>query len=159
MNIDEIRKLVDIIKENELTEFELDEGDFSIRIRRGGEGIPGVIHPAHHYASPMIPASHPSGLSAHAPAAGERAAPKAEEGVEIIPSPMVGTFYRAPSPDSKPFVTEGDKVTPETVICIIEAMKVMNEIQAETKGTILEVLLEDGDVVEFGQPLFKVKKG
>ena len=155
MNIDEIRKLVDIIKENDLTEFELDDGDFSIRVRRGNQPVAGMISPVQHYALPAAPAQHAPGVSAHP----ERTAPVVEEGVEIITSPMVGTFYRAPSPESKPFVTEGDKISPDTVVCIIEAMKVMNEIQAEKKGVIVEVLLDDGEVVEFGQPLFKVKKG
>jgi acetyl-CoA carboxylase biotin carboxyl carrier protein len=80
-----------------------------------------------------------------------------EPGVQVIKSPMVGTFYRAASPDAKPFVAEGAMVTPETVVCIIEAMKLMNEIHAEVKGTVLAALVENGKSVEYGQPLFKVK--
>jgi acetyl-CoA carboxylase biotin carboxyl carrier protein len=78
--------------------------------------------------------------------------------IDLIKSPMVGTFYRAPSPDSKPFASEGDKVKPDSPVCIIEAMKVMNEIQSEVSGTIVEVLVSDGEAVEFGKPLFKVKR-
>ena len=156
MNIDEIRKLVDIIKDNDLTEFELDDGDFSIRVRRGTQPVAGMFPPIQHYAPPVGPA--PVTSAPGAPVRPDHTAPVVEEGVEIITSPMVGTFYRAPSPDSKPFVTEGDKVSTDSVVCIIEAMKVMNEIQAEKKGVILEVLLGDGEVVEFGQPLFKLKK-
>ena len=80
-----------------------------------------------------------------------------EKGIELIKSPMVGTFYRAPSPESPVFAEVGTKVTAESVVCIIEAMKVMNEIQSEISGTITEVLVENGDAIEFGQPLFKVK--
>jgi acetyl-CoA carboxylase biotin carboxyl carrier protein len=84
-------------------------------------------------------------------------APVEEKGIELIKSPMVGTFYRAPSPESPVFAEVGTKVTAESVVCIIEAMKVMNEIQSEISGTITEVLVENGDAIEFGQPLFKVK--
>lgn len=147
MNITEIRKLVEIITENDLREFELDEGDFSIRICRGAE----PVHTPVYAPAPMAPAASPSApAAAPAPAANEA-------GIEVIKSPMVGTFYRAPSPDSEPFVAEGKKVSADTVVCIIEAMKVMNEIQSEISGTIVEVLVQDGDAVEFGQPLFKVK--
>jgi acetyl-CoA carboxylase biotin carboxyl carrier protein len=87
------------------------------------------------------------------------AAPAEESGITFIKSPMVGTFYRAASPESKPFVDVGGKVAETSVVCIIEAMKIMNEIQAETKGTILEILVESGQPVEYGQRLFKVKQG
>ncbi len=153
MNITEIRKLVEIIKDNELVEFELDEGDFSIRIRRGGEPVREVV---------QAPAYPPVGVPSNAapaasPTPGSGAVAVEEAGVEFIKSPMVGTFYRAPSPESDSFASEGQKVTEDSVVCIIEAMKVMNEIQAEQSGTIMEVLVEDGESVEFGQPLFKVK--
>ena len=80
-------------------------------------------------------------------------------GTEVFASPMVGTFYRSPSPDSEPFVVEGTQIDDESVVCIIEAMKVMNEIKAETRGVVTEILVENGEPVEFGQPLFLVKKG
>ena len=155
MNITEIRKLVEIIKENDLVEFELDEGDFSIRVRRGGEAVREVVH-APMYANMGVPAAAPAPASAIVPTPAPAAAAE-EAGVEIIKSPMVGTFYRAPSPESDLFVKEGQKVSPDSVVCIIEAMKVMNEIQAEISGTVIGVLVNDGDAVEFGQPLFKVK--
>jgi len=150
MNISEIRKLVEIIKENDLTEFELDEGEFSIRIRRGSEHTREYV---------QAPVHMPISAVAPAPVATLNAASSAttESGFDTIKSPMVGTFYRSPSPDSEPFASEGKKVTPDSVVCIIEAMKVMNEIQSEKTGTIVDVLVKDGDPVEFGQPLFKIK--
>lgn len=156
MNITEIRKLVEIIKENDLVEFELDEGDFSIRVRRGGETVREVVH-APVYGNMSVPATAHAAAPALSGAAAQEAPVQEEAGVELIKSPMVGTFYRAPSPESEPFTKEGAKVASDSVVCIIEAMKVMNEIQAETAGTIIDVLVNDGDPVEFGQPLFKVK--
>jgi acetyl-CoA carboxylase biotin carboxyl carrier protein len=148
MNISEIRKLVEIIRENDLVEFEMDEGDFSIRIRRGHEA--GMLTAPVQYAPAPVATPAP-------PPAAPTAAAAVETGVSLIKSPMVGTFYRSPSPDSQPFITEGSKVVPDSVVCIIEAMKVMNEIQSEISGTVLEVLVGDGEAVEYGQPLFKVK--
>jgi acetyl-CoA carboxylase biotin carboxyl carrier protein len=154
MNISEIRKLVEIIKANDLTEFELDEGDFSIRIRRGGyEGsvvMPQMAQPA---SQPLAAAP----IAAAPVTSSQPSAPAEEAGVETINSPMVGTFYRSPSPDSAPFVSEGASIKEDSVVCIIEAMKVMNEIQAEIKGSVVEILVADGEPVEFGQPLLKVK--
>ena len=156
MNITEIRKLVEIIKRHDLREFELNEGDFSIRITRGVDPTIPVVQTTS--VQPGYLAPH----QIHTPSSSvtsEITSPVRNEeiGVEIITSPMVGTFYRAPSPDSKVFVNKGDKISSDSVVCIIEAMKVMNEIQAEISGEILEILVGDGDSVEFGQPLFKVK--
>jgi acetyl-CoA carboxylase biotin carboxyl carrier protein len=136
------------MKRSELSEFELEEEGFKLRLsRNNGETAPQIIQ-----AAPAPAAAAPA-----APAA-EAAAPAEEEGISLVKSPMVGTFYRSPSPDSPAFVDVGDKISEDSVVCIIEAMKVMNEIQAETKGTITEILVENGDSIEFGQPLFKVKK-
>lgn len=157
MNIGEIRRLVEIIKANDLVEFELDEGDFSIRIRRQSDEALSVA-PVASQLVPTVVAPTPSQPVAAAPqSAPVEAAPVAKD-VEEILSPMVGTFYRSPSPDSKPFVTEGDSVSPDNVVCIIEAMKVMNEIQAEKAGVVAEILVQDGEAVEFGQPLIRLKK-
>jgi acetyl-CoA carboxylase biotin carboxyl carrier protein len=111
---------------------------------------------------PTVEATAPAAAPVTAaPALGvaSNGAPKDEAGITYVKSPMVGTFYRAASPESKPFVDGGSKISENSVVCIIEAMKIMNEIQAETKGTIVEVLVENGQPVEYGQRLFKVKQG
>ncbi|MFP4070369.1 MAG: acetyl-CoA carboxylase biotin carboxyl carrier protein [Opitutales bacterium] len=145
MDLKVIKQVIDLMKRSELSEFELEEEGFKLRLRRkGDETAPQIVHAA---PAPAASASSP------APAA----APAEEAGVVLIKSPMVGTFYRSPSPESAPFAEVGTKVKPDTVVCIIEAMKVMNEIQSEQSGTITEVLVENGEAVEYGQPLFKVK--
>lgn len=154
MDLKEIKQIVDLMKRSGLTEFEIEEKDLKLRICRQGEGAAGgvTVTPA-----PVVAAAPAAAPAPAAPAAAP--APKAADdpNVSVIKSPMVGTFYGAPNPDSKAFVEVGSKVQPDTAVCIIEAMKVMNEIQAEQKGTITEVLVENGEAVEFGQPLFKVK--
>lgn len=151
MDLKVIKQVIDLMKRSELSEFELEEEGFKLRLsRKNGEGAPQILQ-----AAPVAAAPAPA---APAPAAdAESAAPAEEAGISIIKSPMVGTFYRSPSPDSPAFVDAGAKVSEDSVVCIIEAMKVMNEIQAEIKGTITEILVENGDSIEFGQPLFKVK--
>ncbi|MGE9296702.1 MAG: acetyl-CoA carboxylase biotin carboxyl carrier protein [Puniceicoccales bacterium] len=151
MDIKEIKQIVDLMKRSDLTEFELEEQELKLRICRQGGAH--VIQ-AQPVPAPMAVA--PAAPVESAPAA--PAAPKEEPGVSLIKSPMVGTFYRAPTPDSKPFVDIGTKVKDDSVVCIIEAMKVMNEIMAEESGTVVEILVENGQAVEYGQPLFKVKK-
>lgn len=143
MEMKQIRSIIDLMSRNQLTEFELEKEDFRIRIAKGGSGSQAVM------AGAPAPVLQPS-----APAPAET--PAAAEGT-IIPSPMVGTFYRSPSPDSSPFVEVGTDIGADTTVCIIEAMKVMNEIKAEVSGKILEILAENGKPVEFGQPLFRVK--
>jgi len=148
------------MKRSELTEFAVEEEGFKLKIRRGTNGLP-VVSSSRGSNPPFIagdttPPMAAGPLAAASPAT---AAPKDEAGVTYVKSPMVGTFYRAASPESKPFADTGTKVVENTVVCIIEAMKIMNEIQAETKGTILEVLVENGQPVEYGQRLFKVKQG
>ena len=138
------------MKKNSVAEFELEKQDFKIRLKRGMNGgnpvVPYEDAPAVVYASPA-PAI---------PAPAVPAAPTVENEAEIK-SPMIGTFYRAPSPESAAYVEIGSEVNPETVVCIIEAMKVMNEIKAEVKGVITQVLVENAKPVEFGQPLFKIR--
>ncbi len=150
MELKEIRAVIDLMTKNKLAEFELEKDNFKIKIKKSGDGAPQVSY------APVAaaPAAHPS--AAPAPAAATAAEPAADNS-PTINSPMVGTFYRSPSPDSPPFVDVGTKVNPETVVCIVEAMKVMNEIKAETSGVITEVMLESGKPAEFGQPLFKIK--
>lgn len=150
------------MKRSELTEFAVEEEGFKLKIRRGMTDLPVVS------SSRQLPLS--SGLSHDANNGPTESAPnggavsggsaptKEEAGITYIKSPMVGTFYRAPSPESKPFSDVGTKVVENTPVCIIEAMKIMNEIQAEAKGTIVEILVENGQPVEYGQRLFKVKQ-
>ena len=147
MDIKEIKSIVDLMKRSGLTEFQLEEKDFKIRICRKNEEVQTV------YQAPTPP---PFPINQHpAPVAPEPA--KEVDESKMIKSPMVGTFYTSPSPGTPVFVNNGDKVTEDTVVCILEAMKVMNEITADTTGVIDEILIQDGESVEYGQPLFRLK--
>jgi len=161
LDIKQIKQIIDLIRRSELTEFAIEEKDFKLKICRESTSAIGapVALPAHGLLIPDASlTAAPAGVAAAAAPAPTAAAPVEEENVTYIKSPMVGTFYHASSPDSAPFVEEGSKITETSVVCIIEAMKIMNEIQAETKGTIVEVLVENGQPVEYGQQLFKVKQ-
>jgi acetyl-CoA carboxylase biotin carboxyl carrier protein len=149
-DIKEIKTLIDLMKKNDLLVFEIEKEGFRIKLQRGPSGQAGPV--------PAFPMAVPP-KAATAPTESAPALPKAIESVPLkeIVSPMVGTFYRAGSPDASPFVDVGKTVTEETVVCIIEAMKVMNEIKAETGGVIAEVVAENGKPVQFGQVLFKVR--
>ena len=150
MDLKAIKQVIDLMKRSELSEFELEEEGFKLRLsRKNSDVAPQIIHTA--APVPAAPA-----LVAAAPAE-TPAAPVEEVGVSVVKSPMVGTFYTASSPESPDFAKIGDKVGAESIVCIIEAMKVMNEIQSELSGTVTEVLIENGEAVEYGQPLFKVK--
>lgn len=148
------------MKRSELSEFEFEEEGFKIKIKRGSGGQPLVCStPAAADRIPAVVTSADSSALARPLAA---IAPTAkvdddEVGYAYVKSPMVGTFYRSPSPENPPFVENGSKVDEKTPVCIIEAMKIMNEIQAESRGTVVEVLVENGQPVEYGQRLFKVK--
>lgn len=151
-----INEIVDLMKASDLLEFEIEQEGLKLRIRRAHHQE-GIVSNAAHIHTQLAPAIVSSSTHIPFPVAGNSA--NAEKDYEYIKSPMVGTFYRSPSPESKLYVVDGSKVSKETVVCIIEAMKVMNEIQAETEGTILEVLVQNGATVEYGQNLFKIKKG
>ncbi len=149
------------MKRSELSEFALEEEGFKIKIRRGQNGHPvvstGPVSPPNHASADVSPPASSPG--AGSPLNPETAQAREEEaGFTFIKSPMVGTFYRSASPESKAFADIDAKVVENSVVCIIEAMKIMNEIQAEAKGVILEVLVENGQPVEYGQRLFKLKK-
>ena len=150
-DVRKIRRLVELMNEHDLNEIDLSQGDMRIQLRRSSEppAVVAAVGPA--VAAP--PPSVPSGSTAAAPAA---ETPPAEEQIAVIKSPMVGTFYAASDPDSPPYAKVGDHVGPETTVCIVEAMKVFNEIPAEVAGKIVAVLIENGEPVEFGQPMFKV---
>jgi acetyl-CoA carboxylase biotin carboxyl carrier protein len=157
LDLKEIKELIALIRKNDLSEFSLEQEGFKITLKRGGE-FQQVIT-----ASAFAPAPAPALMGvapATAPAAAlnaPAAASGGNSGDRDLPSPMVGTFYSAASPESSPFVTVGQQVTPETTICIIEAMKVMNEIKAETSGVITEILAENGKPVQYGQALFRIR--
>ena len=151
MDIKDIKRIIELMKENELSEFELAEEGFRISLRRKGFGSePQVIMTPMHAAAPAV-------APAAAPVAAPVAPAPAPSNLIEIKSPMVGTFYRSSSPESEAFVGLGKDVDQESVVCIIEAMKVMNEIKAEVKGTIRKILVENATSVEFGQPLFLVE--
>jgi acetyl-CoA carboxylase biotin carboxyl carrier protein len=148
MDIEHIKSLVELMVENDLSRLELREGETHILLRRGQPavvgGTPTVV------AAPATPAA----AAAEPTAAASARATEAEE--VFIRSPMVGTFYVAPDPESPPFVKVGDNVSPDTVVCLVEAMKVFNEIKAEVSGRITRVLVNNAEAVEFDQPLFAV---
>lgn len=152
MDLKAIKQVVEMMKRSEISEFEIEEKDFKLRLSRKN-GDTQIIQAAAPVAAAPIAAAAPAAPAAPATAA----APAEEQGVSVVKSPMVGTFYTAASPDSPVFTKVGAKVSADSIVCIIEAMKVMNEIQAELSGTITEVLVENGEAVEYGQPLFKVK--
>jgi len=145
-NVDRIRRLIDLMKEYDLSEVDLKQSEQQIRLVRGG-AVPMV-------AAPMMSAVAPAPVAASAPqpASSEADGPH----IAIVKSPMVGTFYTRANPKAEPFVKVGSAVTPESTVCIIEAMKVFNEIPAEVRGTIVAVLVENEQPVDFGRPLFKV---
>ncbi len=148
-----IKELVSLMSRHSLNEIDLREGDLRIRLRRGPREVPaaGAVPVA-------LPAPTPTHVVAQPAAENTPATPTAEPARQLIPikSPTPGTFYTASSPDAEPFVKVGSKVTPTTVVCIIEAMKIFNEIQAECSGVIVEVLAENQKSVEYGQVLFRV---
>ena len=159
MELKEIKSIIDLMTKNDLTEFELEKDNVKIRIKRGPEGftigsIPREI-PARVTQQAVEPASSQVMAAAPTPSVPPAAAPAVD--YKEIKSPMVGTFYRSPSPEAPSYIEIGQAVTEDTVVCIIEAMKVMNEIKAEVRGVITEVLVENGKPVEFGKPLFRVK--
>jgi acetyl-CoA carboxylase biotin carboxyl carrier protein len=156
MNLKEIKELVQFLKEEDITEFELERGDVRVRIRRGVAEIPQpptdriiAVHP------PASPMQAPIPVAAAPPAAEP---PKAEEALHMVRSPIVGTYYESPSPGSPPFVKPGDSVEAGQVLCIVEAMKLMNEIEADVSGEIVKCLVKNGQPIEYGQELFAIRE-
>ena len=146
MDLKDIKAIIDLMKKNSISEFELERQDFKIKLKRGGVAV------VSYEDAPVIPVTT---TAVAAPGATALAAPSAGE--NEIKSPMIGTIYLAPSPESANYVEIGAEVGPDTVVCIIEAMKVMNEIKAEARGVITEILVDSAKPVEFGQPLFKIR--
>ncbi|TMW73749.1 acetyl-CoA carboxylase biotin carboxyl carrier protein [Alteribacter natronophilus] len=170
LKIQEIRELIKLIDQSSIDEFKYEQNGEKITMRKQVKGAEGagqtVVREVPQAAAPQPAPAAPQ--QAEAPAPQQEAKPEAKsesgekdssdrEGLHAITSPMVGTFYEAPSPDSPTYVNQGDKVKPDSVVCIVEAMKLMNEIEAEVKGEVVEVLVENGQLVEYGQELFLVK--
>ena len=170
MNQKEIRELIEFLVEKDIAEFELERGDMKLHVKRAGAAQPApVVHvapavaPMPAIAVPVTPVSAPSpALAAHTGAVAQPpAAPDteaAEAGLFIVKSPIVGTFYESPSPGAPPFVKIGDLVQEGQALCIIEAMKLMNEIEAEVSGVLAKMFVSNGTPVEYGMPLFGIRK-
>ena len=173
VNMDELRELIALLRDNGLAELELEREDFRVRLRREGFSFAGDSSSADHFTiTEMVKNAlganpYPPGVVTPVPAATSPApahpgaeattAASADQDLHIISSPIVGTFYRSPSPTAEPFVKIGSNVEPASVVCIIEAMKLMNEIQAEASGEVVKVYVENGQPVEYGQPLFGIR--
>ncbi len=159
VNLDELRELIALLRENGLAELELENEGFRVRLRREGaavESAPAASIPQPAPVSEKSPAAPAPSGPAH-PGTHATTAASQDQDLHIIPSPIVGTFYRSPSPSAEPFVKIGSSVEQDSVVCIIEAMKLMNEIQAETSGEVVKIYVENGQPVEYGQPLFGIK--
>ncbi len=156
VDINQLRDLMQALRDYDFHEVSVQRGEQQITLKRAG----GMIEAGAAYMSaasiPVPPSARPPIPSEGAPAPAESTAPPVDDHSVFITSPFVGTFYRSPSPDAEPFVHEGQKIKPGQALCIIEAMKLMNEIESEVRGTIAEVLVENGKPVEFGEKLFRV---
>jgi acetyl-CoA carboxylase biotin carboxyl carrier protein len=153
--MDELRELIGLLRDNGLAELELENEGFRVRLKRESAVAEQSYAPVPHHAPPAPAPAAPSG-PAH-PGTQATTAAAQDQDLHIISSPIVGTFYRSPSPTADAFVKIGSNVEPETVVCIIEAMKLMNEIQAEASGEVVKIYVENGQPVEYGQPLFGIQ--
>jgi acetyl-CoA carboxylase biotin carboxyl carrier protein len=154
LSLSEIRELIELISEKQFNEFELERGGFRLRLQKGA---PRVAAEASHPVVIAAPAAESRTSAPPMPSAAPAPAAEPEEKLHIVNSPIVGTFYRSPSPTADAFVKIGDNVETGKTLCIIEAMKLMNEIQSDASGTIAKVFVENGQPVEYGQPLFGIK--
>ncbi len=155
MNIKEIKELLELMAEHNVGEIEIEKDNAKIKLRKMANG--GIVmHSAPQMMAPMQTGMH-APVQGQAPAAAVQ--PVAEEGVTIVRSPMVGTFYASPAPDQPAYVSVGKVIKDGDVLCIIEAMKLMNEIKSELGGTVIEILVQNGQTVEYDQPILKIKKG
>ncbi len=150
MDVDELKRLIALMNDNDLVELEYEEDGKKVRLKKMADHVAPAPAPVHSAPAPAQYARPSDG-------AGPQEAAREADLIEIK-SPLVGTFYRSPRPDAEPYVVEGDSVGEDRVVCLIEAMKVMNEIKAEVRGVVQEVLAKNGEPVEFGQPLFLVKR-
>ena len=151
MQLEKVKEIVDLMTAEGLTEFEMEENGVRLSIKKGGAAP--IVHTVEAMPPPVLKAGQAAASTA------AQVAPVADDPrMAVIKAPFVGTFYRSPAPDAESYVTVGQEVSPETVLCIVEAMKVMNEIKAEIKGIVREVLVENAHAVQYGQPLFKIEK-
>ncbi|MGC2048240.1 MAG: acetyl-CoA carboxylase biotin carboxyl carrier protein [Gallionella sp.] len=158
MNIKEIKELIEVVSQHGITDLEVERSGVKVRIRKEGQPVvvssAGPAHSTYAFPTGYPPAAAPTATSASAPVTPNE---NEDEGLLHVRSPIVGTFYRAPNPDAEPFVKAGDTVEPGRVLCIIEAMKLMNEIEAEVSGEVVKIYVENGEPVEFGQALFGIR--
>jgi acetyl-CoA carboxylase biotin carboxyl carrier protein len=162
MNQKEIKELIEFLIEKDITEFELERGDVKLRVKRGAEthivAAPVAQAAPILTALPAAPVAHSPRATAPTPVAAPAAVPEAEENLHYVKSPIVGTYYESPSPGSPPFLKVGDMVKEGQVLCIVEAMKLMNEIEADASGEVVKILVSNGAPVEYGMPLFAIRK-
>ncbi len=160
LKVSDIRELIRLLDETSIHELKIETDDITVTMKKAEAGVPvsvqtaSAIMPTAAVTMPVETVAMPAPVAAKSP---EQPSAKEETGYAYIKSPMVGTFYRASSPTTPPYVEVGAKVNAKTVVCIVEAMKLMNEIEAEVQGEIVELMAENGHLVEYGQPLFKVK--
>ena len=154
MDLRKLKKLIDLVQESGIAELEITEGEEKVKIVKGGEATVTPVAPA---TAPLAGAPIAAPAPAAAPAAAAAAAEEPAQSGHVLKAPMVGTFYRSPSPEAKPFVEVGQNVKAGETVCIIEAMKLMNEIEADATGMIKAILVEGGQPVEYGQPLFIIE--
>ncbi len=159
MNQKELKELIEFLIEKDIAEFELERGDVKVKIKRAAEPLPAALpdspYIAVHHAPAPVPATAP--VSGRIDLAANAGAPQPEEGLHIVRSPIVGTFYESPSPGSPPFVKVGDALEVGQVLCIVEAMKLMNEIECDVAGELVKKLIANGQPIEYGQELFAVR--
>jgi len=164
MNQKELKELIEFLIEKDIAEFELERGDVKVKIKRGVEHLPAAAHDARYIAIPSAPVMVPAAVAASAPPpparddmAATAAVPEPENSLHIVKSPIVGTFYESPTPGSPPFVKVGDTLEVGQVLCIVEAMKLMNEIECDMAGELVKKLVANGQPIEYGQELFAVR--
>ena len=162
MNQKELRELIEFLKEQEIVEFEMERGDFKVKVKRAGAEthVSHVVPDSRYFVHAAPSAAAPEASQAAAPAASAPAKPAkeaVEEGLHSVKSPIVGTYYESPSPGSPPFVKVGDTVEAGQILCIVEAMKLMNEIEADAAGEIVKMLAKNGQPIEYGQELFVIR--
>jgi acetyl-CoA carboxylase biotin carboxyl carrier protein len=157
MDLRKLKKLIDLVQESGIAELEITEGEEKVKIVKGGEATVTPLAPATAPAKPAAGAAAPAPATPAAPAAGAAPEAPAAPSGHVVKAPMVGTFYRSASPEAKPFVEVGQNVKSGETVCIIEAMKLMNEIEADATGMIKAILVENGQPVEYGQPLFIIE--
>ncbi len=157
LNMNELHELANLVDEHGFTDFEFENAN--IRVRLSKNPAPQIVHAQQYVPSPVSPSSPVSSQNtSESKSETASAGTSSDDALHKITSPIVGTFYNSPAPDKEPYVKEGSNVSAETIVCIVEAMKLMNEIQAEISGEIVKIYVENGQPVEYGQPLFGIKK-